>query len=256
MKKKKPHHEKEPNMERWLVSYADFITLLFAVFVTLYAMSQVDKVKTEQVIRSMEQAFGISMPGSSGASLIPGAGQGSILGLGLEGGALSAGKTKTRATTNDFQNIRKVLEEELKKVEEGKNTRFDISARGLSIILQDSHLFAPAEADLRPEAYPMMNFIAKILNQYVNPLSIEGFTDNLDIRSRRFSSNWELSSSRALSVLHFLVDRHQFNPKRLSITGHGANHPIGDNTTDEGRRQNRRVEIVILAVPNNWTEPW
>jgi len=251
MKKRKNEPEKEPNHERWLVSYADFITLLFAVFVTLYAMSQVDKKKTEEVIQSMHRAFGISAFMPSGGSLVPSDSVHVLLPLlSLDGNGSNNSQTKVQADMTDLLKIKQLLEKELED-EKGKNSvHLDINPRGLVIILQDANFFASGEANLRPEIYPLLDYIAQVLDPYINPLSIEGFTDNTAIRSRQFTSNWELSSSRALSVLHYLIERHSFDPNRLSVTGHGANFPIGDNATEAGRRLNRRVEIAVLATPH------
>ncbi len=248
MTKRKNDPEKEPNHERWLVSYADFITLLFAVFVTLYAMGEVDKKKAEEVIQSVNRAFGITGFMPSGTNLIPSDSLHVLPLLSLDGAGQSQGKT--HADMNALLKIKQLLEKELENVGEENETHLDVTPRGLVIVLQDNHFFASGQDDLRPEVYPLLDHIARVLAPYVNPLSIEGFTDNTAIHSQQFASNWELSSSRALRVLHYLVNRHNFDPARLSVTGYGANFPIGNNSTEEGRRLNRRVEIAILAAPN------
>jgi len=250
MKKRKNDPEKEPNHERWLVSYADFITLLFAVFVTLYAMGEVDKKKTEEVIQSVNRAFGISAFMPSGTSFNPSGTPQVLPLLSLDGAGRSRGQAKAHADMSDLLKIKQLLEKELENVEGKNSLNFDVSSRGLVIILQDTHFFASGKSDLRHEVYPMLDYIAEVLGPYVNPLSIEGFTDNTSITSRQFATNWELSSGRALSVLHYLIDRHNFDPHRLSVTGHGANFPIADNATEAGRRLNRRVEIAVLAAPH------
>ncbi len=256
MKKRKKQGEKEPNLERWLVSYADFITLLFAVFVTLYAMGQVDKKKTDEVIHSLQHAFGIAVMAQQGGGE-PFANAGNFMPVPLlspEGLTVAKRQKKAVAEINDLLTIKGQLDKGMKGLE--KNSGTDINRRGLVINLQVADLFAPGDAVLLPQAYPLLSQIGKVLVKYANPIAIEGFTDNQDIHSARFASNWELSCARALSVLHFLLDKEKFDPAQLAATGYGPNHPIADNNTEAGRNLNRRVEIVVQADGTQDQDIW
>lgn len=256
MSKRKKEPEKEANLERWLVSYADFITLLFAVFVTLYAMGQVDKQKAEEVVQSLRQAFGLSQ--TLPAVGRPMASQGELQVVPMlspEGTTLVARHDKLWAQPNDLLLVKGLLERELQKKGAGDKVHVDMDQRGLIVSLQAADFFTPGQAELKKEAYPLLDKIARSLGKYSNPLRIEGYTDNTPIHSDQFPSNWELSADRALSVLHYLLDRHYFATDKLSATGYGRTHPIGDNATKTGRELNRRVDIVMLAPGNDWAEP-
>ena len=256
MKKRKKEHEKEPNHERWLVSYADFITLLFAVFVTLYAMGQVDKKKTEQVIQSLHQAFGMTVvpPPDAKYFIQAGAFQ-TIPILNSDGMVADRRKVRLRDEIGDLLLIKGILDKEISAAN-SQSTRIELNQRGLVVSLQVGDLFDPGRAELRPQSYALLDRIAQVLGKFGNPLSIEGFTDNSPLHSEQFASNWELSSARALSVLHFLIDQYHFDPALLSATGFGPNHPIADNSTPEGRQVNRRVEIVVLDKVDPNPKPW
>ena len=259
MGKRKPEPEKAPNHERWLVSYADFITLLFAVFVTLYAMGQVDKKKAQDVIKSLRESFGISTPTTapmgvmnpvfdeSGLRAIP------MLTRPHDSQKLEA--SHLSANVSNLLQIKGKLESALiSRGEEGK-ILLTVSRRGLTVTLTGADFFFPGQAKIRPEVYPILDNIGRFLSNYMNPLRIEGYTDNTPVRSPQFPSNWELSSARALSVLHYFIGTLHFPPTQLSATGYGPNYPIADNSTRKGRRLNRRVEIVLLAGDGRWAEP-
>jgi chemotaxis protein MotB len=256
MSRRKKEAEKEPNLERWLVSYADFITLLFAVFVTLYAMGQVDKKKAEAVIRSLRQAFGLTK--TLPAVGRPLADQGELRVVPMlspDGTVMVARHDKLWAQMNQLLLVKGLLEEKLKRKGDESQARVDLTQRGLIVSLQAANFFAPGRATLKKKAYPLLNDIARTLSKYANPVRIEGYTDNTPVHTEDFPSNWELSSERALSVLHFLLDGKYFAPDKISATGYGSTHPIGDNATKAGRKLNRRVDIVMLAPGNDWAEP-
>lgn len=253
MSKRKKAHEKEPNLERWLVSYADFITLLFAVFVVLYAMGQVDKTRAEEVMESVREAFGVT-PAivKSGSSHIKGADLRRLTIIGPLGASKESGAGGGKMQINDLLLLKDLLDEDLQKAGLGANTRLEINPQGLVVSLQASNLFAPGTAILQPDALPLLDIIAESLSENTRPLAIAGYTDDSPIESRSFLSNWELSSGRALTVLHYLIDHHEFDPALLSATGYGAQHPIADNATEEGRKLNRRIEIVVQANDRNF----
>ncbi|NTV15332.1 MAG: flagellar motor protein MotB [Desulfobulbaceae bacterium] len=253
MSKRKKAHEKEPNLERWLVSYADFITLLFAVFVVLYAMGQVDKMKAEQVMQSVRLAFGVTPPmAKSGPKSIKNSDLRRLTIIGPHGAAKESGAGGGKLQVNDLLLLRDVLDEDLKKEGLGANTRLEINPRGLLVSMQAANLFTPGTATIQKEAYPLLDMIAQTLSDNIRPIAINGYTDDSPVDTGSYKSNWELSSARALAVLHYLVDRHSFDPSLLSATGHAANDPVADNTTEEGRKVNRRVELLVQSDTAEW----
>ncbi len=393
--KKKQEHEKEPNHERWLVSYADFITLLFAVFVTLYAMSQVDKAKVAKVIASTNEAFGVSKSTSAPAfniiessNLIPlpnildksstqpkpptgesiyktkekkkpkekdlvdeafktadqapvktteltekqkkallkeenkalnkilkqeelSAAQKALAELkkkehiqiqkinelevqlqkvpekqakkpaihepvvagnevvaqaskqpevkaekNKEEVKLSPGEQgKVRADTEEFKKIEKNIAAFLHKKGAEDKVNLKIGPRGLVISLKDTEFFDSGSASVRPDSMPLLDNIAQAIDKYSNSIRIEGHTDNIPIKTSQFPSNWELSTARATNIVHYLIKNFGITPDRLSAVGYGEFRPIADNSTEEGRQKNRRVDIVVLSSAGEQGEP-
>ena len=269
--KKEP--EKHANHERWLVSYADFITLLFAVFVTMYAMGQTDKKKAEEVAASLRESFGYSAQASAGQrgvlpaqdikpipaikpemAIIPmtqkmppaGPRQG-----GLEKGRGGKGKAEER----EFKEIMSSIEAYLVKHGAQNKVALSISRRGLVVSLKEAGFFDSGSAAIKPSGYQLLNTIIESLAQYSNPLRIEGHTDNRPISTAQFPSNWELSMARASSVLRYMLKTYELDPGTLSAAGYGEFRPAADNTTDEGRAKNRRVDIVLLSGEAGPGEP-
>ncbi len=258
--------EKHANHERWLVSYGDLLTLLFAVFVTMYAMSQSDKKKMEEVAASLRESFGYSTQASAGqkgvlqsrdikpipaikpemailpiANKMPPAGprQGKI-----GGGA----GTKQMAGEREFRDMAAALEAYLVKQGYQNKVTLSITQRGLVISLKEAGFFDSGSAKLKQDSIPTLRGIAEGLQQYANRFRIEGHTDSVPIRSAEFRSNWELSTARATNVIHFLVDSASFSPETLSAVGYGEYQPLVANDTPEQRAKNRRVDIVVLAA--------
>lgn len=252
MGRRKKAPEKEPNLERWLVSYADFITLLFAVFVTLYAMSQVDKEKADQVIESLQQAFHVAeFSRGGGSKLIATPSPDAEIYLPIPPPRDAGG---SQAVMDDLTAVRNRLQAILTDSGVASQARLFIDMRGLVISLKAANIFAPGSAQINPTALPLLNQVAQALAPLDNPIRIEGFTDNEPIHSAQFPSNWDLSCGRALAILHFLIDQHGFPPVGLSATGFGEQHPVADNATEQGRSQNRRVDLVVLAADSAWID--
>ena len=249
--------EKPPNHERWLVSYADFMTLLFAVFVTLYAMSQVDKQKFSEVAASYRDAFSVTASGQNAKAIIPKKDVITIPKVKIspipyaqyrttptdasrqDGKAPFAGK-------NDFRAIMEALRKKLDAIGATDTVNMYIGARGLVVSLQSSAFFESGKGTLNTASSRALALIAGSLSPYSNPISCEGHTNDTPVSSPSFPSNWELSATRAASVVHSLVETHNFQPERLSISGYGQYRPIADNNSEEGREQNGRVDIVLL----------
>lgn len=244
MSKRKKAQEKEPNLERWLVSYADFITLLFAVFVVLYAMSQVDKQKAEQAVRSLRSAFGMTAGGDVG--VISDMAESSIPIMSLPDGSAAGGEGERYAGANELARMKVELETFLANVGAKDKVRITRDRRWLLISLSASNFFSSGGAEINPAVHPLLDRVAQALLPYDNEIRIEGHTDNQRKPSAHYSSNWDLSSGRALSLLHYLIERQGIAPTRLSATGFGEQHPIADNATEEGRMLNRRVDLLVL----------
>ena len=253
--------EKHANHERWLVSYADFITLLFAVFVVLYAMSQTDKKKVEEVMQSIQASFGMSTMGAAPKiNVIPSRPVEVIPVIKPElsivpTARLSPGRGKTRAEDKDFRQIKSSIEAYLVKQGAQNKVALNITRRGLIVSLKEAGFFDPGQATIKPSAYELINTIAEAITQYNNPLRIEGHTDNIPINTTQFPSNWELSTARASNGLKYLIKYFNVEPEKISATGYGEFRPVADNSTQDGRSKNRRVDLVMLSGDGERGEP-
>ena len=262
MSKRHKKPEKEGNHERWLISYADFITLLFAVFVTLYAMSQTDKRKTDQLVASLRESFGYVKTGASSEKLnvtdstdlrtIP-AIRPQVLTPGLRHSQEVT--TLTHASLKEFHEIKAAIEQNLQKYGAEKKLNVDVNKRGLVVSLKETGFFDSGDATVKQESLPLLAMVAKSLANYSNPIRIEGNTDNVPINSGRYRSNWELSTARATNIVHYLIENYNFRPGKISAVGYGEFRPLADNSTEAGRTKNRRVDIVLMAKENEGGEP-
>jgi chemotaxis protein MotB len=264
MAKKHKKHEKEPNHERWLISYADFITLLFAVFVTLYAMSQTDKRKMDQLVASLRESFGYVKTGASSERMnvvestdlrsIPSIRQ-QVLTPGIRTTGKSPRNGYTHASLKDFREVKIAIDGHLKKYGAQNKVSVDVTKRGLVVTLKEAGFFDSGDAAVKPEALPLLEMVAGSLANYSNPIRIEGNTDNVPINTGRFRSNWELSTARATNIVHYLIEKYHFQPEKISAVGYGEFRPVADNGSDAGRTRNRRVDIVLLAQEKEGEEP-
>ncbi|HET6419135.1 MAG TPA: flagellar motor protein MotB [Geobacteraceae bacterium] len=263
-RKKKP--EKAPSHERWLVSYADFITLLFAVFVTLFAMSQTDKRKVEEVIASLRESFGYTKSSiANKANIMDSTDLRAIPSLRPEAvnmGPLQpqmkfdkTGKDQKHAEDKDFKTIKSSLEAYLIKHGMQDKVKMEIDRRGLVISLKEAGFFDSGSAFIKISSYPMLGKVAESLSQYNNSIRVEGHTDNVPIVSREFKSNWELSTARATNIVHHFINYYKFDPSKMSATGYGEFRPVENNDTADGRAKNRRVNIVVLSDEGEKGEP-
>jgi chemotaxis protein MotB len=256
MSRKHKKHEKEPNHERWLVSYADFVTLLFAVFVALYAMSQTDKNKMDALVASLRESFGYVKTGASSEKMnvvestdlrtIPSIRQ-QVLTPGIRNPGSTPAKGYTHASLKDFREIKAAIDTNLQKYGAEKKVSVDITNRGLVVTLKEAGFFDSGEAEVKPESLPLLEMVAGSLANYSNPIRIEGNTDNVPIRTGRFRSNWELSTARATNIIHYLIENYHIPPQKISAVGYGEFRPVADNSTSAGRTKNRRVDIVLLS---------
>lgn len=258
-KKSKP---KKENGERWLLTYSDMITLLLALFILLYGMSNTDAQKMEQLAAGLNQSLGdgngISIfDGTEG--IMDGAGN-SISNPNETGGQTSTGTTLTPGPTGtlnntpatieteqDMKTLAKGIDEILNEMGMGETAGTTIEERGLIITFADDVFFDSGKAELKSDMKKGLSQIATLLNRVDNPLVIEGYTDNNPISfSSTFSSNLQLSLVRAGVVAEYLIDIQEVDGARISAVGYGEYRPIASNDTQEGRNKNRRVTITVL----------
>lgn len=246
--------EKHANHERWLVSYGDLLTLLFAVFVVMYAMSQSDKKKVEEVAASMRESFGYTARGGAGGKpVVIDSGAVGIV-PDLKSQALTVvrertpgGKIRHHAAQTDYSAIKSSIDAYLVKSGNSAKVSVEITRRGVLVSLKEAGFFDSGSARLKKESIQTLTAIAETLNQYANTFRVEGHTDNIPINTGEFRSNWELSTARAANVVHFLTGSAGFDPEGISVVGYGEYQPTGENSTQEGRAKNRRVDIVLLS---------
>lgn len=241
MHKRKKHEEEEEhqNHERWLLSYADFITLLMIFFIIMYAMSTLDQKKYEKLTTALNQAMG---DGSAIADT--GSNMGGEIGNGLSEDA-------------KLKKVKENLDKYLKENNLSASVSTTIEKRGLVLSFKDSLFFDSGKAEIRPEQIDKLITISKIINQSIisdSYIRIEGHTDSVPMHNEIFKSNWDLSVMRASNVAQILIDKAGINPERLSATGYGEYRPKVDNTTAEGKSTNRRVDIIIMNSQFNEVE--
>jgi len=235
--------------DRWLVSYADFITLMFAFFVVLFASSQADKKKQVQVSESIDTAFqslGLFQSSSrnpknhhkdsSGkeAAAIP-------MNIVMGEDVLAPAKVK-----EDLERTRRQMEQLLSDKIAQHTVSIKMGRDGLVISLREAGFFSSGSATPQPEALPTLRQVAAALGRTPYDMRIEGHTDNIPIHNALFDSNWELSSARATQIARMFLNLGAIAPEKLSAAGFAEFHPVASNDTAEGRSQNRRIDLVIL----------
>lgn len=251
MKKRKRQAADQVNHERWLISYADFITLLFAFFVVLYASSRVDQhrvVEMASALRTAFQELGLFTPQSRNVNLQPDQTAYPGRKAALRGAVgLSEGVADPASLVALKHQLSTMLAPEIAKHEIG--LRF--GRGGLIISLEELGFFDSGSAKLRPGSEATLNRIALSLRPLQNDISIEGHTDNIPIHNGQYASNWDLSAARAVEIVRLFITQYQFPPERLSAAGYSEYHPIAANSTPQGRQLNRRVDVVVKArFPN------
>jgi chemotaxis protein MotB len=250
------------NHERWLVSYADFITLLFAFFVVLYASAQVDQRKVGKLAMAIQVAFQELGVFPDSTTQVPLDSQepmpfGTVQTIenakhNAELGRIASPPEGPLAATSEEANL-STLQHELQQALQHEITVHSVAlyreSEGLVISLREFGFFDSGSAALKPSAMSALDRIASILSVRVCPLRIEGHTDNIPIHTSQIASNWELSTARSTELVRLLILRYNFSPQRLSAAGYAEFHPVASNRTPLGRAQNRRVDVVILSGP-------
>jgi chemotaxis protein MotB len=246
--------EEHENHERWLVTYADLLTVLMALFIVMFAMSVVDKTKFEKLKQGLDEYFGHGpelVDGGSGLLSQQEATDQVDVDVAAAVAALHSERNRSAAAEKEKQDLleaqRKILAV-LKQKGLEDSVRFTIDDRGLVVtIVTDDVLFELGSADLRDAGREVLDGIGPALVPLPNPVTVEGHTDNLPIRGGRFPSNWELSTERATTVLRYLLEDHRLPAGRLSAAGYADQRPVASNTP-AGRHENRRVEVVVRSV--------
>jgi chemotaxis protein MotB len=247
---RRPRHKsaEHSHLDRWLVSYADFITLLFAFFVVLYASSRSDQQKQTEIARSIQSAFqamGLfpsSVPaqqhsGAPADARAPAAPVNVVL-----GDDLSASPEVQQDLTQLHARLTGMLSEQLAE----HMVALRLGRDGLVISLREAGFYDSGSAVPHPQSRPTLDRIASTLAATPYDLRIEGHTDNVPIHTAQFASNWELSTARATELAKSFIVDHGIAPARLSAAGYAEYHPVAANDTVEGRSQNRRVDIIVL----------
>jgi chemotaxis protein MotB len=262
-------HRSRVTHDRWLVSYADFITLLFAFFVVLYAFARSDQKKQVEVSASIDSAFkalglfpdvarhpGKHAPNPSGSdpAVIP-------MNIVMGEEVLSPARVK-----DDLGAMRRDLSQRLSDQVAHHTVSIEMGREGLVISLREAGFFDSGSATPRPETLATLEPIAVAISRTPYDVRVEGHTDNVPMHNEQFDSNWELSAARATRIARLLIDMHAVPPDRLSAAGYAEFHPIASNATEQGRAENRRVDLVILprsrvdfatggnSRPGNWTK--
>jgi chemotaxis protein MotB len=256
-KKTQPHAE---NHERWLVSYSDFITLMFAFFVVMFASSNRDKVKAQQFSESVRQALGKDHAIAKMAAVLGGTvderGPGNAQRKG-PGGARpgEAGGDPPRAEIAELLPSMEFLSRELRQEIEAGRLKLSLEPRGLVVTLPQATYFPSGQDSIDPATYPIIAKLAETIRKLPNQIRLEGHTDSLPIHNARFRSNWELSVARSLAMLDLLATRFSVPRERMAVAGYADNVPVQSNDTEAGRMQNRRVDLVIVNQMGLLKEP-
>lgn len=225
-------------MMRWLLTYADLITLMMVFFVVMYAMSNVDKKKYETLSASLKQALHVE--GTADNLIADRLGQTQI------NPPIPEDMTQTRMREDaEYQKIIDKVKSTSTQEETGA-VMFIIDERGLVVSFLDTLLFDLGRADLRPNALPVLDAVATAIKGSTKVVRVEGHTDDLPIATVQYPSNWELSAARAITVTRYFITQHAIEPRRLSATGFGEYRPLVPNSSEDNRKKNRRVDIVIL----------
>jgi chemotaxis protein MotB len=253
LSRKHRHEEHEEHVdESWLIPYADLLTLLLALFIVLYSMNSVDIKKFEE----MSQAFNIALSNGSGIlenTAIVRTGDDNGKKQDEEGSQEDKKKEEDareelmKKEQEDLEKLKKQIDAYIKKNGLTTDLETKLNLSQLMITIRDNALFAPAQANVKPEAEELATAIGKMLQQYPDyEVIVSGHTDDTPISTVFFKSNWDLSSMRAIRFMDILLKNKQLKPERFSAIGYGEYRPVADNKTVEGRAKNRRVEVSII----------
>lgn len=232
--------QSHPNHERWIISYADFVTLMFALFVAMYAISMKDHTSGKRVSESVRQAVASGGLASTVREF-----------MAKDAKPVAEPQVQTQqppqvadgSLLEPYRKLAELLQSELK----AGAISMRLDPRGLIITLQEKSFFQSGDDTIYEQSYPTFERVAKIIAQLPNPVRLEGHTDAVPISNQRFKNNWELSTARSIALLQLFQERFKLNTAKYAVAGYAQNLPVASNDTEEGRARNRRVEIVILG---------
>lgn len=250
MAKRKKFEIERENHDRWLISYADFITLLFAFFVVMYAISSVNKGKYQVLTTSLVSAFGAQKEGQTNNSNVSG---GAINQNGVQKGssfirpfpAIRSRNEKIEKQREKMIAMALEVSKKLQPLVNAAKVHVIQNNRGLRIDVDSNLLFVEGSANIQPAGVSPLLEVANLLKEHEHAIQVEGHTDNIPIHNAQFFSNWELSAARASSVVR-LFEQAGITESRLSAVGFGSAQPLTENNSEAGRSRNRRVSIMVL----------
>ncbi|MGH9488547.1 MAG: flagellar motor protein MotB [Terriglobales bacterium] len=223
------------NHERWLVSYADFITLLFAFFVVMYAASRGNQTKILKLAQAIHVAFaemGMFTPHAAQLNLVT---------------VPPAASNAPSLDQSPLMLLQRKLNAEMRPEIERNQLSLHLTREGLVVRMEELGFFDSGSAQVRPDAMPVLARIAASVASLPNDLRIQGYTDDVPIHNAQFASNWQLSTARATELVRLFITSYHINPERLAASGYAQYHPIASNATAAGRQINRRVDLVVVA---------
>ena len=245
-------------INRWVISYADFVTMLLALFMIMFATNNLGETKIKDINKSIQKVF---------------TSQNQTFQENTENLKTQDTEDKTNVknveTKEDSQNMfdnsgktildggdgileaSKIVEQIKQDINADTSIKVLKTNRGVVVRLNDTMLFDQGSAIIKPDAISTLAKIANSFEKFENPIVIEGHTDSMPISNERFPSNWELSTARATNIIKYLTETKKFSPSRLSAVGYGEYMPIAENTTPQGRAKNRRVDIIVLSTDKN-----
>ena len=241
MSKKKKHapHEEEGG-EAWLLPYSDLMTLLLAVFIVLFAVSNIDKAKSEQMAAEFsEQMMNQSYNAAS---------------MSKQNDPKADGAASGQSEEQQMEQLKEQLDAAMKSENLSASVKTAIDERGLVISLSNTMFFDPGSAEIKKENEKTLLEIGDLISVMVNFIRVEGHTDNVPMNSDIYRSNWDLSAARAANVVRLLTTNTSIPPERMIAVGYWEYRPIADNSTEEGRAKNRRIDIIILNEKFNELE--
>ena len=250
MRNRKVHREEHAD-ETWLLPYSDMMTLLLALFIVMFSMSKMDNEKMKEVSEQFSIVFsgGAGIMEKDGNSIIE------MFDIDTDFGTsdknsndvtISSGKSNATIEDEKMKEIKEKIEKEIDEEGYTNKVKLILDGEGLEISIQDVVLFNTGEAEIKKEVYPLLLHVTGLIKGLDNNIKVVGHTDNVPIHNDKFRSNWDLSSFRAINVMNFMMNEGKMSPNKFSIQAYGEFKPKYNNSTEEGRAKNRRVEIYIV----------
>ncbi len=219
----------DENLDRWLLTYADLITLLLALFIVLYSMSRIDARKFEKVSTALNSVLAGSPTILSGKA-----------------GALPFSERMRLRNLHQLRELERAISKYVTANKLEPEIETILNENDLILHISESAFFEAGKADIKPKAKEFLQALSKMLSDLPNEIRVEGHTDNVPIRTKQFPSNWELSVTRATNVVRFFVEQCGYDPQKIAALGFGEYRPRFPNDTPQNRRRNRRTDIVII----------